>query len=172
MVISVYNGEGYLKTALRSIQNQNFKDIEIILIDDYSSDQSIKLIRELMKEDPRIIFLKNKKNKGALYTKTRGILLSKGKYVLSLDEDDLYTSNDVFSSLYSEAEKNNLDILGFSSIINDINITNKKLSIYNYIETPILFQPQVSERMYKISKKGEIIRLNGVIWCFFIKTKS
>lgn len=43
IVISVYNGQGYLKTALRSIQNQNFKDIEIIIIDDYSTDESIKI---------------------------------------------------------------------------------------------------------------------------------
>ena len=80
-----------------------------------------------MEEDPRIVFLKNKKNKGALYTKTKGILHSKGKYVMTLDEDDLYASKDAFSILYEEAEKNNLDILGFSSIISNINITKKIL---------------------------------------------
>lgn len=49
-----------------------------------------------MKEDQRIIFLQNKINKGALYTKTRGILNAKGKYIMTLDEDDLYASNDAF----------------------------------------------------------------------------
>lgn len=169
IVISVYNGQGYLKTALRSIQNQNFKDIEIIIIDDYSTDESIKIIRELMKEDPRIVFLKNKKNKGALYTKTKGILHSKGKYVMTLDEDDLYASKDAFSILYEEAEKNDLDILGFSSIISNISITQKIL--INYLETPILLQPNVTERMYKKNENGDILRLNDVIWCYFIKTK-
>jgi glycosyltransferase involved in cell wall biosynthesis len=71
-----------------------------------------------MKEDQRIIFLQNKVNKGALFTKTRGILIAKGKYVMTLDEDDLYASNDAFSILYDEAEKNDLDIVGFGSIIN------------------------------------------------------
>ena len=80
-----------------------------------------------MKEDPRIVFLQNKENKGILYTKTKGILHARGKYVMTLDEDDLYASNDAFSTLYNEAEKYNLDIVGFGSIINDINILNKKI---------------------------------------------
>jgi len=59
----------------------------MLIIDDYSTDNSIKIISELMKEDQRIIYLQNKDNKGALYTKTRGILNAKGKYVMTLDED-------------------------------------------------------------------------------------
>lgn len=131
IIISVYNGKGYLKKAVRSIQNQDFKDIEIIIIDDFSSDDSIKLIKELMKEDPRIVFLSNKKNKGALYTKTKGILNAKGKYVMTLDMDDLYASEDAFSTLYNEAEKSDLDVVGFGSIISDINILNKDIIKYN-----------------------------------------
>ena len=114
VIISVYNGEAYLKTALRSIQNQDFMDLEIIIVDDHSKDNSVNLIKELMKEDPRIIFTNNNKNKGALYTKTKGILIAKGKYVLTLDVDDLFTSKKAFSTLYIEAEKNKLDLLGFN----------------------------------------------------------
>ena len=131
VIISVYNGKGYLKTAVRSIQNQDFKDIEIIIIDDFSTDDSIQIIRELMKEDPRIVFLANTENKGALYTKTKGVLQAKGKYAMTLDVDDLYASEDAFSTLYNEAEKYDLDIVGFGSIINDINILNKKIIKYN-----------------------------------------
>ena len=64
-----------------------------------------------MKEDPRIVFLANTENKGALYTKTKGVLQAKGKYVMTLDVDDLYASEDAFSTLYNEAEKYDLDIL-------------------------------------------------------------
>jgi glycosyltransferase involved in cell wall biosynthesis len=49
IIISVYNGEGYLKTAVRSIQNQDFKDIEIIIIDDFSTDNSVKIILNFKK---------------------------------------------------------------------------------------------------------------------------
>jgi glycosyltransferase involved in cell wall biosynthesis len=171
IIISVYNGKGYIKSAVRSIQNQNFKDIEIIIIDDFSSDDSEKVIKELMKEDPRIVFLSNKENKGALYTKTKGILQSKGKYVMTLDMDDLYASEDAFSTLYDEAEKYDLDIVGFGSIINHINILKKNIIKYNYFESPIILQPDISKRMYIKNENGEIKRLNNVIWCFFYKRK-
>ena len=117
VIISVYNGEPYLKTALRSIQNQDFENIEIIIVDDHSKDNSVNLIKELMKEEPRIVFLQNIENKGALFTKTKGILHAKEKYVLTLDVDDLYTSKKAFSILYNEAERNKLDLLGFSIIL-------------------------------------------------------
>jgi cellulose synthase/poly-beta-1,6-N-acetylglucosamine synthase-like glycosyltransferase len=51
IIISVFNGEPYLKTALRSIQNQDFNNIEIIFVDDFSKDNSANIIKELMKED-------------------------------------------------------------------------------------------------------------------------
>jgi len=99
IVISVYNGEAYLKTILLSIQNQDLKDIEIVMIDDGSKDNSVNLIKELMKTEPRIVLYQNKENKGALYTKSTGVLLSRGKYVMTMDEDDIYVQNDAFSTL-------------------------------------------------------------------------
>ena len=99
IVISVYNGEAYLKTAVLSIQNQDFKDIEIVMIDDGSKDNSVNLIKELMKIEPRIVLYENGENKGALYTKSRGVLISKGKYIIVMDEDDLIVQRDAFTSL-------------------------------------------------------------------------
>ena len=100
IVVSVYNGEGYIKSALLSIQNQDFKDIEIIIVDDCSKDNSVNLIKELMIKDPRIILYQNEENKGNLYTKVRGILHCKGKYLLILDMDDIYAQRDAFSTLF------------------------------------------------------------------------
>ena len=54
-----------------------------------------------MKTEPRIFLLKNKVNKGALYSKTRGVLKSRGKYVMILDVDDMYASKEAFSILYN-----------------------------------------------------------------------
>ena len=61
--------------------------------------------------------------------------------------------------------------MGFGSIINDINILNKKIIKYNYFESQIISQPDIAKRMYTKNKNGEIIRLNNVIWCFFFKTQ-
>ena len=61
-IIPVYNSEKTIKPSLRSIQNQNMTDIEIILVNDFSSDNSLQTIKELQKEDPRIKIINRVKN--------------------------------------------------------------------------------------------------------------
>ena len=170
IVISVYNGEGLLKPGLRSVQNQNLLDIEIIIVDDGSKDNSVNLIKNLMEEDPRIILLENKINKGILYTKGIGVLNAKGKYVMTLDVDDVYSSRYAFSELYFEAEKNNLDILGFASMGGGINIHEEEKYKYHYYETPVIFQPKVLEKIYSFEGNGQVKRTGLVIWNYFFRT--
>ena len=170
IVIPVYNGEPFIETSLLSIQNQNFRDIEIIIVDDYSKDNSVLLIKELMKKDSRIVLYQNKENKGALYSKTYGVLNAKGKYVMILEQGDIYVQNNAFSSLYDEAEKNNLYILGFGSIIGDLNIRNQNLKIIRYIDAPIIFQPYISRRMYVHTSDDRIIRNGDILSNYFFKT--
>ena len=64
IVITVHNGEPFIKNSVRSAQNQDLHDIEILLIEDMSEDNSLKIIKELMMEDPRITLLENDNNKG------------------------------------------------------------------------------------------------------------
>ena len=168
IVISVYNGEGYLKKALISIENQDFKDIEIIMVDDCSKDNSVNLIKELMVKDPRIRLYQNEENKGILYTKTRGVLNAKGKYVMTLDEDNVYVQRDAFSTLYLEAEKNNLDLLGFASYGTFIHL-KKGDYIHRYLKTDIIYQPNIPKRMYDCDS-NKCRRLGDVIFNYFIRT--
>ena len=174
IVIALYNGEGYLKNGLMSIQNQDFKDIEIIFVDDFSRDNSTDLVRHFMEKDPRIILLKNEENKGTLYTKAKGVLNSKGKYVMIFDQDDMYTQRNALSTVYNEIEKYNLDMLGFSAKeIYRYNINTKKFKhkFRNYIKTPILYQPDIPKRMYKYTKSGNVIRAGSVLWNYIIKNE-
>ena len=148
IIIPVYNGEAFLQETLISIQNQDFKDIEIIIIDDKSTDNSTILIKELMKTEPRISFYQNEENKGPLYTKKKGILAAKGKYVMIIDDDDKFLQRDAFTSLYEEAEKFNLDILEFKSIL-----STSLLNIDQYNKTgkenySILYQNELNNYMY------------------------
>ena len=85
-----------------------------------------------MKKEPRIVFYQNNENRGMLFTKTKGVLLAKGKYILLLDEDDIFVQRDAFSCLYKEAEKNNLDMLRFNQLFSPRKI---KTFSYNKIET-------------------------------------
>ena len=111
VIMPIYNGGKYLFYSLRSIQNQQLKDIEIILIDDYSSDDTINIIRKYMEEDPRIRLIKNDNNHKILYSKSIAALNSKGKYIIELDQDDMFIRNDCFNILYEEAELNDLDLV-------------------------------------------------------------
>ena len=111
VIMPIYNGGKYLFYSLRSIQNQKFKDIEIILIDDCSNDNSINIIEQYMKDDPRIRLIKNNKNRRILYSKSIAALNSKGKYIIELDQDDMFIRDDCFSMLYYEAELNDLDLV-------------------------------------------------------------
>ena len=97
IVITVFNGEGYINPVICFIQNQNFLDLEKIIVDDFSKDNTVLMIKELMKEDPRIILLENTDNRGTLYSKSKGVSHTKGKYVITLDHDNLYSNKYTFS---------------------------------------------------------------------------
>jgi glycosyltransferase involved in cell wall biosynthesis len=170
IIISVFNGEAFLRTALLSIQNQDFKDIEIIMIDDGSQDNSVNLIKELMKTEPRIVLLENGNNKGILYTKTKAILHAKGKYVMTMDEDDIYVQRDAFSLLYNEAEKNSLDILGFIFTHSGKKISRKRNN-FKRDKRRIIYQPELSNLMYHLNSDGKVEQFHGYLVSHFIKTE-
>jgi len=119
IIIPLYNGEKYIQKSILSIQNQNLKEIEIIIVDDFSNDNSVNLVQKLMEKDQRIVLFKNEQNKGLLNAKITGISNSKGKYALFMLQNDFFVQNNVFNILYEEVEKDNLDILGFSSLLNE-----------------------------------------------------
>ena len=169
VVITVYNGEGYLERTLFSIQNQDFKDIEIIMLDDCSKDNSVKLIKKLMKRDKRIKLYQNEYNRGALYTKANGILKAKGKYVMLLDEDDMYVQEDAFSTIYEEAEKYNLDMMSFGLLIKFVETGEEKF--YKNFDTPAIFQPEISRNMYNITEKNEVVRTGGLLMNYLLRTE-
>ena len=80
VIMPIYNGAEFLYYSLRSIQNQDMKDIEIILIDDASRDESFKLMNTYKIEDQRIRLIKNPDNRKILYSKSIAALNSNGKY--------------------------------------------------------------------------------------------
>ena len=73
-IITVYNSEKFLRAAIKSVQFQKFFDIEILVVDDCSEDSSAYITRKLKKYDKRIKLIRNKVNRGVLYSKSLGIL--------------------------------------------------------------------------------------------------
>lgn len=113
VVIPVYNAEFKIKKAIRSIQNQNISNLEIILINDFSTDKTKDIIDKLQDTDERIIILENMSNKGIFYSRCIGTLKSKGKYIFPLDNDDLFFNEFVLDTIVKKAKKDKLDIVEF-----------------------------------------------------------
>ena len=110
IILPIYNRDKYIETILLSIQNQNIKDIEIIFVDDKSSDSSVKIIENFMKKDDRIVLLKNVKNSGTFYSRFVGIVFSKGEYIGFADTDDFFLP-DILGNAYNIAVKKKLEII-------------------------------------------------------------
>ena len=132
IVIPIYNGEINFLNGLLSIEIQNQKNIEIIYVDDYSHDNSKKLIKEVQKFDKRIVLYENKENKGNLYTRCYGINKARGKYIMSFDHDDLYLDKNLFNNLLNIAEEKKLDILNFEFVI----LNNKNIYLQKKFNKP------------------------------------
>lgn len=108
-MIAAYNVEQYIVKCLDSVVSQTLKSIEIIIVDDGSSDATPLIIKEYAKLYKKIKPLFNNTNKGAGYTKNRGISIAKGRYIGFVDSDD-YIDPDYFKNLYNAAKKYQTDI--------------------------------------------------------------
>jgi hypothetical protein len=115
IIITIYNQREFIKIIYTCIQNQSIKDIEIIFVDDASIDDSKRIIKLLMKRDKRIIYLKNIINKGQYYSRYKGVLSAKGKYIIIIDPDDLLL-NDILTKAYTLGNQYNLDIVHYYHI--------------------------------------------------------
>ena len=98
VIIPLFNCQKTIKESILSIQNQNFTDFEILLINDFSQDNTSTIIKNLQKKDKRIKIINNNRNKGTLYSRCIGVLSASGKYIFSLDNDDMYFDEDIFFS--------------------------------------------------------------------------
>ena len=170
IIIPLYNAEKYIHYSLRSIQNQKMKDIEIILVDDCSSDNTIMKIKKYMNEDQRIKLIKNNKHRKILYSKSIASLNAHGKYIIQLDQDDMFIKDDVFDTLYAEAIKYNLDIIQFRDFIKD-NFYFKKRTHINDKKSHYIFpkpthykkQPELKQKMFTENN-------NYLLWGLLIST--
>ena len=165
MIIPVYNKANDLYYSIRSVQNQKMKQIEIILVNDASTDDTLKAIEKLKEEDPRIKIINNEKNRRILYSKSIGALYANGKYILQLDQDDMFMSDNVFYRLYDEAENNDYDMVQFrDTIVKNFNF-EKRLNRYGMI-----FGSFPKEETQPFIKYSMFKKYNYLLWGLLIKS--
>ena len=109
IVIPVYNGEQYLKRCIDSVINQTYRNIEVIIINDGSSDHTREICEQYVLKDARIRFIEQT-NHGVSYTRKYGIRLAKGKYVGFVDADD-FIDQDLFAQMHDIMARTGVDLL-------------------------------------------------------------
>lgn len=108
IIVPVYNPGNKLKKCIKSILNQSFKEFELILVNDGSTDNSLNICNKYAKKDKRIKVI-NKNNEGSIATRRRGLVESTGKFIMFVDADD-WVHKDIVYRLYNESINNNCDI--------------------------------------------------------------
>ena len=144
------NGKLLRKKKFKNLefQNQNFSDIQIIIVDDFSTDNSSKYVKEYQKQDPRIVILENKENMGTLYSKSIGVLFSKGQYIHSLDSDDMFCNPNYLSLSYNKAMEGNYDFISSKGLY-----INQRKKIINFREPfwVVLWAKLIKKEVYQNS---------------------
>ncbi len=166
IILPVYNVEQYLKQCLDSITTQTFKDIEIIIVNDCSTDNSLQIINEYQQKDSRIILINLEKNGGVSNARNEGIKIAKGKYISFVDSDD-WVKQDFIKILFNNIENHKCDVFAGSFSFYDDNTSN----FYNYKHpdyikeyksyTDLLLLPNYTcMTWYKIYSRDFLIRNN------------
>ena len=109
VIMPIYNDEEKLNDAINSVLNQTLTEIELICVDDGSTDNSLSILNNLAEKDDRIRVF-SQKNQGSGKARNKGISEAKGEYIAFLDSDDQMVDNDALNQLYTEAKKNNVDM--------------------------------------------------------------
>ena len=173
IVIPIYNVQNYLRQALDSVINQTLTDIEIVCVEDCSTDNSRAIVQEYAQKDSRIKLILNEKNKGVAVTKNRGIDSATGDYIMFLDSDDWYEQN-ACEIAYNNIRKNQSDFMYFNMRIHfestkKVLVQTERLRPFFNCNNPsniLLYQmdePFMSygEAVYKIYRR-DFLNLNNI----------
>ncbi|MBO7045267.1 MAG: glycosyltransferase [Prevotella sp.] len=112
VILPIYNVAPYLEEAFESILNQSLREIEVIAVNDGSTDNSEEIIKKYKKKDSRIIFF-SQENQGQSVARNLALQHTTGEYIYMMDSDDVLSNPDVLLTCYNYAEKNHADFIFF-----------------------------------------------------------
>lgn len=169
IIIPSYNSQKYIAKCLESILNQTYKNLEIIIIDDCSTDKSLEKIK-IFQEDDRIILLKNQINLGQSAARNTGIKKAKGKYISFIDADD-FVDVDFYEKLLKKAKETNADITMATIKLHknaDVKLfTHNEKITTNFVEKiEFLQMGSVCDKLFKANLivDNSIIFYDGKMW--------
>lgn len=166
IIVPVYNVEKYLINSLESLMKQTLKNIEIIVVDDGSTDNCPKICNEYAKKDSRIKII-HKKNEGLGLARNSGLEIATGEYITFLDSDDDIDKN-FYESLYNTAKEDNLDAVWgqFKRIDENGNVLKKW---NDGMDTKIYQQDEIIKKVMVNMINGKEKRIPKSVWCWMYK---
>ena len=147
IIIPVYNTEKHLSKCLKSAINQSFTNIEIIIVNDCSPDNSEEIIKYYIQKDNRIIYLKHETNKGLLQARYDGMSIARGEYVLALDSDDWLDLN-ACREIAKTIKRHSPEIIQISLKILTKNATKNANLLFNKLKGQECFEELFVKNTY------------------------
>ena len=139
VIIPCYNAELYVKRAVLSIMHQTYKDLEIICLDDGSTDNTLKILNELAKTDSRLIVVQNQNNLKLIKTLNLGLKLATGSFIARMDSDD-FSKFDRIEKQLKYLKENDLDVCGTFTYYYYENRKQSVLKKMHYVSNSKLLQ--------------------------------
>ena len=165
VIIPCYNTEKFVEQAVRSIMEQSYRNLEIIVINDCSKDHTGEILKKLAQEDSRIVYIENEVNLKLPKTLNKGIGLAKGEYIARMDADDISLINRIEKQIRFMLIHNDIDLIGSNMQKIDENNNLKSCRSYN----PLSLQKINKQMAWKcvlvhpsiLAKKSFFVELNG-----------
>lgn len=132
IVMANYNGQLNIAEAIESVLNQTYDELELIIIDDFSDDNSLKIINGYKKDDTRLVLIINKSNLGSGKSRNKGIFKAKGNYITFIDSDDLWS---------------------FDRLELHLNFMHSKKAKISHSNYGYIIDNEISKKHFKVSKK-------------------
>lgn len=153
--ITAYNAEKYIAEALESIINQTYRNLEILVVNDASEDNTLKIIESYQDKDNRIRLINNNKNRGIPYNRNLGLTEANGKYLAIMDSDDLSDPNRIYKQVNYMEKNPEIDAIGTHYKVIGSKFRNKISSRYNTpeeIKVRLLFANPIANPTSMIRK--------------------
>ncbi len=160
IIIPFNNVENYIEQCLNTVINQTLKDIEIILINDASTDKSRDIVLNFMQKDKRIKLLELNERKGQGFARNRGIETAKGRYIGFVDSDD-FIERDMFEKMNNAAKNSDADII--MCLVKEYDDLNEKYITSDYYSLSVLSNMENSIFSAEDTKE-KILDINVALW--------
>lgn len=167
VIVPIYNVEKYIRQCVESIINQTYRDLEIILVNDGSTDGCQKICNEYAKSDSRVIVV-NKENGGLVSARKAGLKIAKGEYVTYVDGDD-WIDDGAYSDMIINITSSDADVIMYGHYEN---IENTQTEVYYGVEPGIYDRKKMIKKLYPQLIAGETFfewKIFPAVWDMIIK---